>query len=357
MKYDKPPLSFQDQCELLVKRGLVVRNKQKAIQFLSQKNYYRLSAYYYPFLEDKENHLFYPDASFEKIMRLYFFDCELRRIVAPIVESAEILMRCRVANHLVMKYNDPFCYLRKDIYTKKFVGEQIAAEDFQWDFSEEEMKTIWMLLAELKIIDRKGNIKKNDLNEILAHFNPEQVAKIKKILNFSAYDIWMSKMKNSIRESKEEFVRHYLEKYYEDSSGFPLWMVTEIISFGQLSKLLAGLNSEDRQLIADQYGLPHRILTDWLHSVVYLRNTCAHHLRLWNRKLEIRPTKPRDLPERDVWTERMFPLLVVLKYLTPQDFNWSAVVRRLRWLFFKNPFVDSKAMGFPKDWVKILLRK
>ena len=48
MKYDKPPLSFEEQSDLLIKRGLVV-DRAFLIERLKDVNYYRLSGYLYPY--------------------------------------------------------------------------------------------------------------------------------------------------------------------------------------------------------------------------------------------------------------------------------------------------------------------
>jgi len=48
-KYNKPPLPCDKQIDLLSSRGLEVSDRAKAEQFLSQVNYYRLSAYCLPF--------------------------------------------------------------------------------------------------------------------------------------------------------------------------------------------------------------------------------------------------------------------------------------------------------------------
>lgn len=275
----------------------------------------------------------------------------------PVVESAEVLARMRITYYLVTKYKDPFCYLNKSLYSKKFVGEQIAREDLQRFLSVEQVVFVWEVLVDKGYIDRKGNIKKRvidrvDFQEVVA----SDIDGLQHLFQTSSFDEWMKRMDDSIKESKEEFVRHYLDVYYADSPGFPLWMVSEIISFGQLSKLYAGLNGDDKEAIAKQYDLSHRVLGQWLHAIIYLRNICAHHSRLWNRELEIRPICPRELPENKFWSKRVFVMLLVLKHLTQPSFNWARVVLRLQWLLLNNQFVESKIMGFPREWLWLLLR-
>ena len=61
-------------------------------------------------------------------------------------------------------------------------------------------------------------------------------------------------------------------------------MVTEVMSFGSLSRGYKGLKHEDKRIISDKFELHHRQLTSWLHTLTYIRNVCSHHGRLWNRK-------------------------------------------------------------------------
>lgn len=44
-------LSFEDQLDLLVERGLIIKNKNFALPYLESIGYYRLSGYWYPFKE------------------------------------------------------------------------------------------------------------------------------------------------------------------------------------------------------------------------------------------------------------------------------------------------------------------
>ena len=55
MKYNKPPLTIEQQIEHLVARGLEVPDKTKATHYLSHLNYYRLRAYWLPFERDSKH--------------------------------------------------------------------------------------------------------------------------------------------------------------------------------------------------------------------------------------------------------------------------------------------------------------
>jgi len=57
VNYSKTCTLPQDLIPLLKSRGLVISNEQKAISYLSNIGYFRLSAYCYPLLDEpKTNH-------------------------------------------------------------------------------------------------------------------------------------------------------------------------------------------------------------------------------------------------------------------------------------------------------------
>lgn len=62
MKYTKPPLTYEQQADLLLARGLVA-DKAGLIAKLNAVSYYRLSAYWYPFKQ--------PDNSFAPRHKFY----------------------------------------------------------------------------------------------------------------------------------------------------------------------------------------------------------------------------------------------------------------------------------------------
>ena len=66
MKYDKPPLSFEEQAALLIKRGLIA-DKSLLVSRLKNVNYYRLSGYLYPYRQANDN--FKPGTTFEQVWR------------------------------------------------------------------------------------------------------------------------------------------------------------------------------------------------------------------------------------------------------------------------------------------------
>ena len=79
---------------LLESRGLLICDRNKAIQYLDNIGYYRLSAYMYPLLKmPKTAHLYKEGSTFKKVMMLYRFDKKLRLLMFNEIEKIEIAIR------------------------------------------------------------------------------------------------------------------------------------------------------------------------------------------------------------------------------------------------------------------------
>ncbi len=88
MRYTKLSLTFAEQAELLLGRGLVAPSKEAVIAKLQAVSYYRLSAYWYPFRLTDD--ILRPGTTLEMVWRRYTFDRQLRLLLMDAIERAEI---------------------------------------------------------------------------------------------------------------------------------------------------------------------------------------------------------------------------------------------------------------------------
>lgn len=151
----------------------------------------------------------------------------------------------------------------------------------------------------------------------------------------------------------EVFIKHYRTEYNEPQNP-PCWMSVELLTIGELSRLFTALNkNEDKQIIAGFFGLHHTVFTSWLHTLVYVRNICAHHSRLWNRDFAIKPEvlqKPKNKWIRkkfDTNNQRTFYFLSILKYLLIAANPTNHFKQKLDNLILKYPNVPIRFMGIP----------
>lgn len=106
MRYHKPPLTFEQQADLLLQRGLVA-DRATLIARLRAVSYYRLSAYWHPFRGP--NDTIHPGTSLDVVWGRYVFDRRLRLVVSDAIERIEVALRTRVACALSLQ-SGPFAY-------------------------------------------------------------------------------------------------------------------------------------------------------------------------------------------------------------------------------------------------------
>lgn len=163
---------------------------------------------------------------------------------------------------------------------------------------------------------------------------------------------WLETLQQNIRGSTETFITHYKQKY-TSSPHLPLWMALEVSSFGGLSRLFKGLFGKDQQFIAKQFDLRDKVLSSWLHILVYIRSLCAHHARLWNRILTFKPLLPKNSHHwHEIANNRIFSIFTILQYCLRQLKIGSSWPTSLISLLNANRNISLEIMGFPKNWQK-----
>ena len=80
------------------------------------------------------------------------------------------------------------------------------------------------------------------------------------------------------QNGKHEAVTHYIDEY-----GFvPPFVLTKILTFGELSRLYAMLKQSDRQNISKNFKLSDKALKQIIINMTMIRNICAHNDRLFS---------------------------------------------------------------------------
>ncbi|MEI6067994.1 MAG: Abi family protein [Methylococcaceae bacterium] len=102
--YTKPALTIDQQIAQLRNRGMIISDTPLAEHYLSQINYYRLTAYWLPFESDHTTHTFQHGTRFEQVLDLYIFDRELRLLVLDAIERIEVAIRTQLAFQLGHRY-------------------------------------------------------------------------------------------------------------------------------------------------------------------------------------------------------------------------------------------------------------
>lgn len=168
------------------------------------------------------------------------------------------------------------------------------------------------------------------------------------------YERTLTSLASEYGRSDEEFIRAFRQNYTDPLP--PSWILLEIASFGSLSMLFKNLIAgQAKRQIANQFGLDENTFASWLHSIVYLRNVCAHHSRLWNRTMSIQPRIPRKphkpwLMGQQIANNRTYFALSMILFLLQTVNPKHCFLQKLDSLFTRYPEVDKAAVGFPANW-------
>ena len=290
MKYVKPPHTLEEQADLLLSRGMD-GDRATMIARLAVVNYYRLSGYWHPFRNSADD-AFKPNTTFDKVWERYAFDRHLRLLVMDAIERIEVAVRTRLAYCLAHQSGDPFAY-----------ATDPAA---------------------------------------LPGLPPDERIR------------FLADLANETAHSKETFAEHFRNKYGDQHKHMPIWMAAEVMTFGWMLTLFRGAHPDVRKQVASAFGVHDVVLSSWLLALNTIRNTCAHHGRLWNRQFGTKPKIPAKDPAWNspvvVRNDRIFGILTICKYCLDRIAPQSHWPDRWRGLLAKYPYVPRGSMGVPANW-------
>jgi abortive infection bacteriophage resistance protein len=109
MEYTKSSLTYEQQADLIISRGMVC-DREDLISKLKSVGYYRLSGYWHTF--KKEGNDFRPNTNFTDVWNTYTFDRQLRLSVLDAIERIEIWLRASLA-YALSQQGGSFGYTQK----------------------------------------------------------------------------------------------------------------------------------------------------------------------------------------------------------------------------------------------------
>lgn len=291
MKYNKPAISVDDQIQLLKSRGLGINDEALAKSYLSNISYYRLRAYTYPF-QDNNN-----------------------------------------PNH-------PF--------TVPVIFEDIIS---LYVFDRKLRILIFDAIEKIEIAMRTQIIYTWSINHGCHwHLNPALY------WDSSKFASHITSLQNEISRSNETFIKHYKTKYTQPADP-ACWMSLEVSSFGLLSLIFLNLKKgTEKNKVARYFGLNDiSLLENWMHCFSNIRNICAHHGRLWNRRFTAHVKFPKNptypfIKNQKVYNYKLYAALCCIQYILNIINPNNTFKDRLKELMNSCPLKQEKEMGFPNDW-------
>ena len=174
--------------------------------------------------------------------------------------------------------------------------------------------------------------------------------------NESFFSSNLEHIRTEINRSREDYITEHFQKY--SSPDFPpVWKTLEVVSFGTLSKLYSNFrDATAKHLVAREFGLNHhKFLRSWMEMLSVLRNYCAHHARVWNRRFPIKPQMPVRMPNAWITNmsfprESLYPQLCCITYWLNSIYTNNSFSSDIKDLLYKHPTVNSRLMGFPVGW-------
>lgn len=325
--YAKPFLTVPEQLRRLRGRGMDCGGDDaNALAVLGRHGYYRLSGYWHPYrdrpapplvrfdADDREIRLdsFVSGTSLAHVVALYEFDHNLRSRMGDALSIIETAFRFRIGHQLG----------KVDAFAHRDPGGLGAMRD-----------------TEL------GGMPKPT----------------------TAYSEWLEEYDRHETRARDDFVTHFRKKY---GPHLPIWVATEVMSFGVLSNLYNLQRQSDQEILAARFQIntadghgDRGALSNWLNSLRNVRNICAHYGRLWNRTFDVviqAPGQAQKDPESllsplvdEGAKHRLYGVLLVMRYLLlnidPDRTDLVDLVDLIETRATELDF-DMTQLGFPADW-------
>lgn len=130
----KQPISYEEQVQYIEKKGFLIEDEEKSLQFLKKANYYRLSAFFLPF--KKTNGTYFKNIPFQRVQRIYEFDSRIRALIFWTIEEIEFYLRTQMSYYSARMYG-ALGYLKSEHFSERH-NQQKYQEKLQECVSENE---------------------------------------------------------------------------------------------------------------------------------------------------------------------------------------------------------------------------
>ena len=307
--YEKIFRTLDEQIQILVGKGLIIKDVDKAKSILFRENYFFLSGYRHIFMASNKDSKFVDGTTFEELYAMFTFDRKIRNIFFSFILTVENNFKSMMSYILSKKYG----YKEKD-----YLNPQNFVQDSM------------------------------------------RIRQVHDVLN---------KMRRQIRINGKE---HTATLHYMNNYGYiPLWILVKVLSFGIMSELYGILKDEDQMSIASIFNLRSDTLSIYLSLISNYRNICAHEEVLYDHRTQrsIPDCKYHNIlnieknaeDEYQYGKNDLFALIIILRQiLLPEEFR--ELVNEIAYeADILNGRVNSvpinkilNSCGFPDNWKDIL---
>lgn len=299
--------TLDEQVNIMINKGLIINDKEKAKDILFRENYFFINGYRTLFYT--KDRVFIEGTTFDELYSLFLFDRNLRNIIFKYILVFENNIKSIISYQLSKKYG----YKEKDY---------LSIKNFNQDLKERR--------------------------------------RVEDVIN---------KMKRQIRINGDKHTAtfHYITKYHY----IPLWILVKVLSFGLINELFGILKEEDQDEIATYYKIDREDLKVYLSLLSNYRNLCAHEDILFEHKTQTyigntyyheKFNLPKnDLGEYTKGKNDLFALIIILKQVLQADRfkEMMAEINRCFDIFDLNVNTINLSkllnrMGFPENYMDII---
>lgn len=170
--------------------------------------------------------------------------------------------------------------------------------------------------------------------------------------------------------SNYSYITHHARVY----GNVPLWVATNALTFGQISKMYQYSTSDIRTKVSLNFANMSEVqLHQLIRIVASCRNVCAHNERLYSFQvneaipdmvLHSKLQLPQKKGQYTIGKKDLFAVVIALRYLIDnQEFKqFKTELKRLIHSVLNNcPHISQELlfskMGFPANWEKIVRYK
>ena len=139
---------------------------------------------------------------------------------------------------------------------------------------------------------------------------------------------------------------------------FPIWVIIDFFSIGNLSHFYADwLIPDKKQVARDLFSTTYPFVDSWMKCITVLRNRCAHYSRLYYSSFTDLPRIHSALQYE--CSGRVYDQLLMLKFLYIYKEKWNVVfVEPLKELVSEyKDSISFSHIGFPENWKDLLKYK
>ncbi len=294
-------LTYDEQIAFLKEKNLKIQNEEYAKKMLFEIGYFPLINGYKEVYKNLITNQFQDGVTFEEIYELYRFDNDLRSIFIKYILIVERNIKSSLSYHFCLTYGDT-----------------------QTDY------------LDIGHYDYSGK---------------------KKIVIQNMVKIMKGQLRN---DSDYVYIRHYMVKY----KYVPLWVLLNVMTIGQLSKMYSCQKGRVQIRVCQDFGsIKINEMTKMLAVMTKFRNVCAHNDRLFNfrtkdalcdMKIHERLSLEKQSGRYMCGKNDLFAQVIILKLLLPEDefkeFFYELKGCFKKYLVHKEVLVS---MGFPEKWEKI----